>query len=187
MESVNIKDTLKVTPQKKFDFPDTIVLELEGYLDTYNSKSFQQYVQKVIDEGYKYIIMDCKGLTYVSSTGIGSFTSFNRMLLQKKGELILVRMISKVYEVFKLLGFLSFFKIFDNFEEVENFLKGKVSGEEAPESNSSSGSDETSVFPVQGTCPVCSKSLRFSKSGKFRCPSCKSILSVDEEGNINKA
>jgi anti-anti-sigma factor len=168
MESVNIKDTLKVTPQKKFDFPDTIVLELEGYLDTYNSKSFQQYVQKVIDEGYKYIIMDCKGLTYVSSTGIGSFTSFNRMLLQKKGELILVRMISKVYEV-------------------ENFLKGKVSGEEAPESNSSSGSDETSVFPVQGTCPVCSKSLRFSKSGKFRCPSCKSILSVDEEGNINKA
>lgn len=123
MESINIRDTLKVNPKKMLDVPNAIILELEGYLDTYNTKGFQQYVQKVIDEGYHYIVMDCQGLTYVSSTGIGSFTFFNRVLLQKGGELILVRMVSKVYEVFKLLGFLSFFKIFNTFDEVENFLK----------------------------------------------------------------
>lgn len=181
MESVNIKDTLKVTPKKQFDIEGVIVLELEGYLDTYNSKSFQQYVQKIIDEGYQYIVMDCQGLTYVSSTGIGSFTSFNRMLLQKKGELVLVQMISKVYEVFKLLGFLSFFKIFDNFEEVENFLKGK-----SDSSSSSSAESHHEVFPVQGSCPSCEKSLKFSKAGKFRCPKCKSILQVSEDGKIKK-
>lgn len=185
METVNIKDTLKVTPKKDINIEGVIILELEGYLDTYNSKSFQQYVQKIIDEGYRYIVMDCKGLTYVSSTGIGSFTSFNRMLLQKKGELILVRMISKVYEVFKLLGFLSFFKIFDTFDEVENFVKTKVSGGSSTVSEAPVAG-ETSVFPVQGSCPSCGKSLRFSKSGKFRCPQCKSILSVDDQGQIKK-
>ena len=105
MEPVNIKDTLKVTPKKSLNIESSVVLELEGYLDTYNSKSFQQYVQGVIDEGYKYVVIDCQGLSYVSSTGIGSFTSFNRILLQKR-RAVLVRMISKVYEVFKLLGFL---------------------------------------------------------------------------------
>lgn len=184
MESVNIKDTLKVTPKTSIDMEGVIVLELDGYLDTYNSKSFQQYVQKIIDEGYKYIVMDCQGLTYVSSTGIGSFTSFNRMLLQKKGELILVKMISKVYEVFKLLGFLSFFKIFENLDEVKNFLTGKGSGTSGD--SFSSEEKSTSVFPVQGSCPNCSKGLRFSKSGKYRCPSCKSILQVGDDGKINK-
>lgn len=185
MEPVNIKDTLKVTPKTSFNIEGSVVLELEGYLDTYNSKSFQQYVQSVIDEGYKYIIIDCNGLSYVSSTGIGSFTSFNRILLQKKGELVLVRMISKVYEVFKLLGFLSFFKIFATFEEVEQFLKGKLGGEE-PTQEEKPEEQANSIFPLQVSCPVCSKGLRFSKPGKFRCPGCKSILSVDDDGNVKK-
>lgn len=185
MEPVNIKDTLKITP-KKIDLEKAVVLELEGYLDTYNSKSFQQYVHGIIDEGYNFVIMDCQGLSYVSSTGIGSFTSFNRILLQKKGELVLVKMISKVYEVFKLLGFLSFFKIFDNLDQVKDFLQKKKSGVEAGGTVAQEASSANSVFPLTGACPVCSKALKFSKPGKFRCPGCKSILAIDEQGSINK-
>ncbi len=187
MEPINIKDTLKIVPKKSLDTDGAIVLELEGYLDTYNSKSFQQYVHGIIDEGYKFVVIDCNGLSYVSSTGIGSFTSFNRMLLQKNGELILVRMISKVYEVFKLLGFLSFFKIFDNFDEVESFLSKKSSGGGAVQQEVPAKEEMSNVFPLTGNCPVCTKGLKFSKPGKFRCPGCKSILVINEEGKISKA
>ncbi len=185
MEPVNIKDTLKIIPKKDFGVDGVIVLELEGYLDTYNSKSFQQYVHGVIEEGYKFVVIDCQGLSYVSSTGIGSFTSFNRMLLQKNGELILVRMISKVYEVFKLLGFLSFFKIFDTFDEVKNFLQNKSSDVDNVKKEKPV-QEVSSVFPLTGSCVVCGKGLKFSKPGKFRCPGCKSILLIDDSGTIKK-
>jgi len=182
MEPVNIKDTLKVNPKKLEGFDSVAVLELEGYLDTYNSKNFQQYVQDVVNEGYKYIIIDCEKLSYVSSTGIGSFTSFNRMLIQKGGELILVKMIPKVYEVFKLLGFLSFFKIFSSIDEAKQFLSGSTPSS----TGSTTSSTEASVFPIQADCPHCGKKLKFSKSGKFRCPNCQNIIVVTDKGEVNK-
>ena len=106
--------------------------------------------------------------------------------MQKKGELILVKMIPKVYEVFKLLGFLSFFKIFSTFDEAKDFLKNKKSGGESTQTTVSEAVSENSIFPLTSNCPVCSKDLRFSKPGKFRCPSCKSILSVTDDGKIEK-
>lgn len=184
MEAINIKDTLKINPKKHASLEGTVVLELEGYIDTYNSKSFQQYLNAIMDEGYKNVVIDCALLSYISSTGIGSFTSFKKMLLQKGGELILLKMIPKVYEVFKLLGFLSFFKIFNTPEEVENFLKNKSTGGDSNQPSQDSNQKANSVFPLDGTCPVCSKTLRFSKPGKFRCPGCKNILAVEEDGSI---
>jgi len=186
MEAINIKDTLKINPKKMPSFDATVILELEGYIDTYNSKSFQQYLNSIVDEGFKNVVIDCAALSYISSTGIGSFTSFKKMLIQKGGELVLLKMIPKVYEVFKLLGFLSFFKIFNTVEEVANFLKNKGTGAGASPVVEEKVEQASSVFPLDGSCPVCSKTLRFSKSGKFRCPGCKNILSVDDDGKILK-
>ncbi|HOJ49642.1 MAG TPA: anti-sigma factor antagonist [Spirochaetota bacterium] len=183
MEPVNIKDTLKVNPKKLEGFESVAILELDGYLDTYNSKNFRQYVQDIVNEGYKYIIINCEKLTYVSSTGIGSFTSFNRMLIQKGGELILINMIPKVYEVFKLLGFLSFFKIFSSLDEAKQFLSGGVSTTTTATTTSPTG---TNVFPIQADCPHCGKKLKFSKAGKFRCPNCQNIIVVTEKGDVEK-
>lgn len=129
METISIKDSLKISIQTHENLPQCAILTLNGYLDTYNSRGFQQYVQKIVEEKSQHIIINCKNLSYVSSTGIGVFSYLNRVLRKKDGELILLDINASVKEVFKLLGFLSLFKITDKMEEAEEILKKKFSNE----------------------------------------------------------
>ncbi len=187
MEAINIRDSIKITPTVIKRSKEYVSLQLVGYLDTYNSKPFQDYVNDIINKGYHHIIMDCSGLTYVSSTGIGSFTAFNRALLPKSGSLVLVNLIPKVFEVFKLLGFLNFFKIFPTVEAaIEDLEKSASSDAEASKANQQANeASKAASFPLSTSCPNCGKMLKFSKPGKFKCIFCKSILSVKQDGNVD--
>lgn len=192
MDAINIRDSIKITPNIIKKSKEYVTLQLVGYLDTYNSKPFQDYVNDIINKGYHNIIMDCSGLTYVSSTGIGSFTAFNRVLLPKRGNLVLVNLIPKVFEVFKLLGFLNFFKIYPTVDAAIDELEQKAGGGDSSGSNTSSQTQEkpsepkTAEFPLATSCPNCGKMLKFSKPGKFKCIFCKSILEVKQDGAVNK-
>ena len=44
---------------------------------------------------------------------------------------------------------------------------------------------EQEVVSLEVTCPSCSSEVEIPKSGVFRCPECKSVSSVDEDGNIS--
>ena len=165
-------DSLKVKLQIVPDMDDCLVLILNGYIDTYNSNYFQKQVQKVIDAGFIRLIFHCAGLNYVSSTGIGSFTTFLKTLKSLEGDMILLDVHPKVYEVFKLLGFTEFFNIKASLDEAIGFFSGLETEEDTP------------VFPVIFPCPNCSKKLKAIKSGRFRCSECKTILAVDNAGNV---
>jgi anti-anti-sigma factor len=147
-----------------------LLLALNGYIDTYNSAIFQKRVTKAIDSGFIKLIFDCTGLNYVSSTGIGSFTSFLKTLKSIHGDLVLLDVQPKVYEVFQLLGFSQFFNIRGTVEEAMNFLKGDTA--------------TGVIFPKIFDCPICAKKLKAVKPGRFRCSECKTILSVDGAGQF---
>jgi len=149
-----------------------LTMNLKGFLDTYNSADFQREVNKVIESGFIKILFNCSELNYVSSTGIGAFTAFLKTLKQKNGDLVLLYLQPKVFEVFQLLGFSKFFNISSNLEEARKSLSGKK--EEISKS----------VFPKIFKCPICKKNLKAVKSGRFRCSECKTILNVDEEGRV---
>lgn len=167
-------DSLKIRLQKAEGVDGCLVLYLTGYIDTYNSNFFQKRVSKAIDAGFTRIIFQCSGLNYVSSTGIGSFTAFLKAVKPKGGEIVLLEIQPKVYEVFQLLGFSQFFNIKDNLDEAVKFFQ-------------SGGSLETSdngIFPKTFNCPICSKRLKASKAGRFRCSECKTILAIDNAGQV---
>ena len=69
------------------------------------------------------LIFNCGGLNYVSSTGIGSFTAFLKAVKPRGGDIVLLEIQPKVYEVFQLLGFSQFFNIKDNLEEATAFFQ----------------------------------------------------------------
>jgi len=165
------EDSLKITLQKVDQVRNGIILYLNGYIDTYNSSFFQKRVAKVVDAGYKNLIFNCAALNYVSSTGIGSFTAFLKMVKPSGGDIVLLEIQSKVYEVFQLLGFSQFFNIKGSAEEAIAFFKQGVI-------------TETGIFPKIFTCPVCSKKLKAPRSGRFRCSECKTILAVDANGQV---
>ena len=116
-ESLNIK--LENAP----GIEGCLILILDGRIDTDNSAYFQKHVHKLVQAGFMRLIFNCAGLNYVSSTGIGSFTSFLKMLKPKGGDLVLLEIQPKVNEVFQLLGFSQFFAIKKSLEEAIDFFR----------------------------------------------------------------
>lgn len=90
------EDSLKITLEKVDQVRNGIILYLNGYIDTYNSSFFQKRVAKVVDAGYKNLIFNCAALNYVSSTGIGSFTAFLKMVKPSGGDIVLLEIQAKV-------------------------------------------------------------------------------------------
>lgn len=164
-------DSLTISLRKAEGVQNGLIVYLSGYIDTYNSSFFQKQITKVIDAGFINLIFNCSALNYVSSTGIGSFTVFLKVVKPKGGDIVLLEIQPKVYEVFQLLGFSQFFNI-------------KGSQEEAAAHFSSDSSVSGSVFPVVISCPVCNKKLKAVKSGRFRCSGCKSILAINDAGEV---
>src|SRR5574344_785589 len=118
-------DSLKITLEKVAEVPNCLNIHLNGYIDTYNSSFFQKRIAKVVEAGYINLIFNCASLNYVSSTGIGSFTAFLKMVKPKGGDVVLLEIQPKVYEVFQLLGFSQFFNIKNSTEEaISYFQKG---------------------------------------------------------------
>ncbi len=164
-------DSLKITLERVEDVENCLMVVLNGYIDTYNSVFFQKQVGKVVAAGYVNLIFSCSNLNYVSSTGIGSFTAFLKQVKPKSGDIVLLNIQPKVYEVFQLLGFSQFFNIKDNLNDALSFFKSA-----APE--------EANLFPKVFNCPVCSRKLKATRSGRFRCSDCKSILAIDQQGHV---
>lgn len=164
--------SLKISLEKVENKENTILIILNGYIDTYNSVYFQNQVGRIVSAGYINLIFSCAGLNYVSSTGIGSFTAFLKLAKPKGGDIVLLSIQPKVYEVFQLLGFSQFFNIKESLEDSISFF------------SESAVSAQTSLFPKVFVCPVCSRRLKATKSGRFRCSDCKSILVIDQQAQI---
>ncbi|TVQ99530.1 MAG: anti-sigma factor antagonist [Spirochaetaceae bacterium] len=165
-------ESLKIRLQKVDSVESCLILYLTGYIDTYNSNFFQKRVTRAVESGFTRLIFHCGGLNYVSSTGIGSFTAFLKSVKPRGGDLVLLEIQPKVYEVFQLLGFSQFFNIKDNLDEaVEFFKKGGATV-------------ESDVFPKIFKCPICSKKLKATRAGRFRCSECKTILAIDNSGQV---
>jgi anti-anti-sigma factor len=166
-------ESLKIRLQKIDTAEGCLVLYLTGYIDTYNSNFFQKRVNRAIESGFIRLIFHCSGLNYVSSTGIGSFTAFLKAVKPRGGDLVLLEIQPKVYEVFQLLGFSQFFNIKDNLDEAVAFF-----------STGGASKVESDLFPKIFKCPICSKKLKATKPGRFRCSECKTILAIDNAGQV---
>ncbi|MDR2759214.1 MAG: STAS domain-containing protein [Spirochaetaceae bacterium] len=165
-------ESLKINLQKVDGVEGCLILSLMGYIDTYNSHYFQKRIARAVDSGFIKLIFHCGGLNYVSSTGIGSFTAFLKSVKPRGGDLVLLEIQSKVYEVFQLLGFSQFFNIKDNLDDAVNFFRR------------GGAADSKALFPKIFACPICSKKLKAIKAGRFRCSECKTILAIDNAGQV---
>jgi len=166
-------ESLTITLQNVSGVEGCLIVVLSGYIDTYNSTFFQKQVQRVIEAGFIRLIFNCGSLNYVSSTGIGSFTVFLKTVKPLNGDVVLLNIQPKVYEVFQILGFSQFFNIKDTLDSAISFFGG------VPPKQGSG------AFPAIFSCPVCPKKLKAVKSGRFRCPGCKTIVAIDHDGMVS--
>ena len=165
-------DNLIISLQSFPDLKDSLLLSLTGYIDTYNSPFFQDQLAKVVKAGFFNLIFDCTNLKYVSSTGIGIFSSLLKTVKTQGGDVIFFGLHQSALEVFQLLGFSQLFKMKTNLEDSIAYIKQGTQS-------------SLSIFPKEFACPICSKRLRTSCAGRFRCSECKSILTVNAQGEVS--
>ncbi len=167
--------SLKVQLKKIDNLEQCMIIVLTGYIDTYNSTFFLKRMTTLINNGYINLIFDCKALNYVSSTGIGSFTTLYKSVKEKNGDISLANVQPKVYSVFQLLGFGGFFN-------VKSSLTAAIQFFQKPHAVAKPNPEQT--FPKLFSCPICSKKLRVHSAGAFRCVECKTILFIDKNAHI---
>lgn len=146
----------------------TIIIHLKGTVDTYNSPYFIRQIDKIINNGFIKIILDFRELIYMSSTGVGAIVTIFKVLKAKKGILVILDMMPKVYEVFQLLGMSAFLTFADSKDQAFELLREK---------------EVIATFPFTFKCPLCKKKLRATKHGRFKCL-CDSILIIDISGTV---
>lgn len=93
---------------------DLTMVALGGYLDAHTAPDFEATIQEKIDADRVRIVVDCSGLEYISSAGLGVFMGFIEDLRDAGGDLKICGLIPKVREVFELLGFDALFEIYDD-------------------------------------------------------------------------
>lgn len=167
---------VKLILSKVDTVPNCCLIKAVGQIDTWNSTYFQRQCELCISFGYPNIIFDLSGLNYVSSTGIGAFTFLLKSAKNSKGDLVLLHIQQKVFEVFQLLGFNQFFTIPSNMDEAIGHFLPKEDAElidEAPK-----------VFPKIFSCPFCRKNLKAAKEGRYRCSNCRSIIRITPLGDV---
>ncbi len=90
------------------------IVELNGKIDSYNSADFEVLLNSAIEDNSNKIIIDCKELTYISSSGLRIMLQGLKKLTSINGKFAISGLNENITEVFKIAGFANIFKIYDN-------------------------------------------------------------------------
>ena len=83
---------------------DKLVVRPEGRIDSLTSSAFEAALLPLVGEA-TLVVIDCTGLTYVSSAGLRVFLSAAKAAKTKGGKIILCSLNQCVQEVFTVSGF----------------------------------------------------------------------------------
>jgi len=101
---------------------DTVTISLYGELDASSSIRLDKELESALQSKSKKILVDCLGLTYISSAGLGVFMSYLHDFEIKKISIALFNVSEKVKDVFYILGLESLIRITNTKEEAAAFV-----------------------------------------------------------------
>ena len=79
------------------------IIEIAGRLDTITAPALEKSINEDIDD-IKNIVLDLKGLEYISSAGLRVLLSTQKKM-QKIGSMKVINVCEEVMEVFEMTGF----------------------------------------------------------------------------------
>jgi anti-anti-sigma factor len=93
------------------------IVTVKGPIDSATYEQFRQPVDTLTLNDGVYILVDCAGLTYVNSKGIGLLTSYHRKCFATRGWFGLCNVNRKIVKTMDLLGLGSFLIFYPTKEE----------------------------------------------------------------------
>jgi anti-sigma B factor antagonist len=93
------------------DEKDTIIIDLVGQLDIYNSPDLSRLIDAYIERGFKKFILNLEKVTYLDSSTISTFIHCFQTL-KEEGRFVLASLQGAPKEVFELAKLHDVFEIF---------------------------------------------------------------------------
>jgi anti-sigma B factor antagonist len=93
-----------------------------GEIDASSSIELDLAIAKSVGEGYNKILVNCGGLEYISSAGLGVFMSYIEEFKEKDIRMILYGMNDKVANTFEILGLNELLTIVANEQEAKRLI-----------------------------------------------------------------
>jgi len=123
-----------------------VIIDIEGPLNSETSPDFEDYINKLLDNGILHIIIDAAGLSFLSSEGIGVMLMIQKIISEKKGQLVLSGLSSETLTLFRLLGFLELFRTAENRADALRILDRGMELKSRPNQPAEPDNDTDDVF-----------------------------------------
>ncbi|MBO5613065.1 MAG: STAS domain-containing protein [Prevotella sp.] len=88
-----------------------VIVSLQGELDTVATTKMSEELDRVKDLADQNLIIDCKEMEYISSSGLRFFMQLKRNSEQRGGSVKLCNLNEDVEEIFRLSGFHHIFSL----------------------------------------------------------------------------
>lgn len=99
------------------------ILDISGELDAHTASQLENTLKSLIDNENYSIVVNCSGLDYIASAGLGVFMAYIEDVRSLGGDIKLTDMNDRVYNVFDLLGFPTLYDILDSEQEALQSFK----------------------------------------------------------------
>lgn len=112
---------MQVTKEKD---GETLIMVLNGRLDSTTSSDFEKQIVAAIHENEKHIVIDLDEVDYISSAGLRAILIGAKQMNAGYGKLALCGLSEKIEEVFHMSGFDKILKIFPTRSEAVAAVAG---------------------------------------------------------------
>lgn len=95
----------------------TVVLSIAGRADAFGGPTVGDRLAEIIERGDVNIVVDCRGLSYISSVGLRALFVAARACQAEGGELVIAAATFGCKSVMEIAGFMKIINYFDKVEE----------------------------------------------------------------------
>ena len=111
---------LKINMIKKRDFVYTV--QLKGSIDSETSPQLQEELGEIIDDKTKAVVLDMKGVEYISSSGISTVLVAKKKLTERNASFAIINLQPQIKKVFEVMKILPMIDIFDDMPEADRYI-----------------------------------------------------------------
>ena len=105
-----------------------VLLYPKGFVNAHTVKLFEAEIQRALDQKKYRLVVNCAGLTYIASAGLGALMGVIEEVRHHGGDIRMSDLNETVRNIFDILGFQHLYRIFPS--EMEAVLSFREGGED---------------------------------------------------------
>jgi anti-sigma B factor antagonist len=104
---------------------DVVLVYPKGFINAHTVRLFESELQKALQDRQFKIVVNCAGLAYIASAGLGAIMGVIEEIRGNGGDLRLTDLNETVRNIFEILGFNHLYRIFPSeMEAILSFRQG---------------------------------------------------------------